>query len=234
MKKIYILFVLLFLTACSSSNLNNDLDNLFNNIENINIYSTNNNLKYYSYYLPSDLGEKEITSDSITLSYGESKIIMNLNISDIINSKYYSDSLLNDDGFFNENYLVYEKSGTFTLKDETTKQYTYKLYDYDKYYVLYFKTNDIVFYGNIVKGDVKDVTRQLLIVAKSIDADEELVIADYSSKDTIDYQKKQIDLFNKQMPVEGSLSEMLTDDATIGNGETSTNNNEESETETNE
>lgn len=216
--------LLLICTACTNANTNANLDNLFASLPNIENYNTNNNLKYYSYYLPSDLGEEEIASDSVNLKYGESTIIMNLNIADIINSSYYADKVLSDDGFYNNDYLIYENSGTYTLKDESEKSYLYKLYDYDEYYALYLKTSDNIFYGNVVKGSEKEVTRQLLIIAKSVDVDENLVIADYSSKDTIDYQKKQIDLFNYQKPSNGTLGEMLTDDATVGDGENTNEN----------
>lgn len=217
MKKIILLLILLLLTGCASSNISANLDNLFSSIDNISNHSTNNILKYYSYYLPSDMGEKEVTSDSITLIYGESTIVMNLNIADIINERYYSDVKLADDGFYNETNLVYENTGTYTLKDETVKEYLYKLYDYNEYYALYLKTSDNVFYGNVAKGEVKEVTRHLLIIAKSISIESDLIVSDYSSKDIIDYQKKQLDLFNTQKPASGSLSEMLTDEATVGN-----------------
>lgn len=228
MKKIIILLILLLLAGCGN-NLNTNLDNLFNSIDNISNYSTNNRLKYYSYYLPSDMGESEVDSDSITLKYGESTIIMNLNIADIVNLKYYSDISLSDDGFYNEENLIYENTGTYSIKDETKKSYLYKLYDYDNYYALYLKTSDNVFYGNVVKGDEKEVTRHLLIIAKSIDLESDLIVSTYSSKDVIDYQKKQLDLFNTQKPTSGSLSEMLTDEATVGNQEVEdpTNENEE-------
>lgn len=216
MKKFILLLILLLLTACSNSNLSVNLDNLFNSIDGINNYTTNNVLKYYSYYLPSDMGESEVDSDSITLKYGESTIVMNLNIADIIKERYYDGATLSDEGFYNEDNLVYENTGTYTLNDGTSKKYLYKLYDYDSYYALYLKTSDNIFYGNVAKGEVKEVTRHLLIIAKSISIESDLIVSTYSSKDIIDYQKKQLDLFNTQKPSSGSLQEMLTDEATIG------------------
>lgn len=216
MKKIFVLLFLLFLTACGNSNISANLDNLFSSLSNIQTYEANNRMKYYSYYLPSDMGEEEVVSDSLTFKYGESTIVMNLNIPNIINEKYYTDITLSDDGFYNEDNLIYTNEGTYTV-DETDKQYLYKLYDYGNYNALYLKTSDCIFYGNVSKGETKEVTRHLFIIAKSMDIEEDLVIADYSSKDTIDYQKKQIDLFNSTMPSSGSLEEMLTDEATIGN-----------------
>lgn len=230
MKKIFVLLCLFIFTACNNSNINVNLDYLFSSIDTISKYTANNTLKFYSYYLPSDVGEEEVNSDSITLKYGESTIIMNLNIADIINNKYYSDSLVDDEGFYNKDNLIYEKTGTYKVSDNLSKKYLYKLYDYDEYYALYLKTNDNIFYGNVAKGEVKEVTRQLLIITKSIEVNDELVISTYSSKDTIDYQKKQIDLFNYSMPTSGTLSEMLTDDATVGNQETDNTNSEDTET----
>lgn len=216
MKKIVLLLFCILCTACTNTNLNANLDNLFSSVDTINYYNTNNNLKYYSYYLPSDMGEEEIDSDSLTIKYNESEIIMNLNISDIINSKYYSDYLLEDDGFYNSEYLVYENNGTYTLSDESEKQYLFKLYNYGDYYALYLKTSDMIFYGKVAYGDIKETARHLMIISKSLVVDSDLVISTFSKKDTIDYNKKQIDLFNSSMPTSGSLSDMLTDEAIIG------------------
>lgn len=209
--------------ACSNVDINADLDSIFSNFNNTSTYNTNNTLKYYSYYLPSDFGEEDINSDSITLKYGESSIIMNLNIADIINSKYYSSISLSDDGFYNNDYLIYENDGLYISNNETEKQYIFRLYDYDTYYALYLKTTDNIFYGSVVKGDIKDITRQLLIIVKSVNVDNDLIISTYSNKDTIDYEKKQLDLFNYHKPSNGTLGEMLTDDATVGNQEVSDN-----------
>ena len=110
-------------------------------------------------------------------------------------------------------------------KQEIEKQYIYRLYKYDDEYVLHLKTSDMNYYGNVKVSDIRDVTSELFVIAKSTKVNNEEVINIYSNKEIISYQKKQINLFDAVLPNNGELSDMLVDDAVIGNeGE---NNNEE-------
>ena len=216
-KKIFFSLILFLFSACVSNDdasLKNDLDAFFDKVQDILIYQTNNDMTFYSYYLPSSMGEEEVDSDSITLKYGDSKIIMNLNVADIINAQYYDEQYLNDDGFFNEDYLFYEKE----------KQYIYRLYKYNKEYVMHLKTSDMNYYGNIKVSDIRDVTSEIFVIAKSTKVNNEEVINAYSNKEIISYQKKQIDLFDTVLPNNGQLSDMLVEGAIVGD---ENNSNEE-------
>lgn len=229
--------LLVCLCGCKTINLDDidtQLDDVFLNIDKLSYYRVNNNMPYYSYYLPSDAGEDELDSDSLVLKYGESKIIMNLNISDIVNSKYYSEHRLNDDGFFVEEYKVYENIGQYKNADGLTKDYIYRLYNYNGKYVLHLLTNDMNYYGSVAAGDIRNATRCLLIIAKNTSVNYDNVVADFSNKDVIDYKRKQIDLFDNSLPSSGELASMLLEGATIGdqkeveeNSETTQENNVE-------
>lgn len=232
MKKSLLIVCLLFIfsgcVASDSNSLTNELDNVFNNIDSIKEYYPNNTMRYYSYYLPSDMGEEEIDSESVTIRYNNSTVVMNLNIADIINEKYYSDELLKDDGFFDEQYLIYEKTGTY-LKDENQCQYTYKLYKKDDVYIIHLKTVDINFYGSSNISDVIELSKHLLMISKSITSEKDTILKNYYKKDVIDYSKKQIDLFDSSLPSNGKLSDMLTDNAVVKDGSNITSDDKEIE-----
>ena len=219
--------ILFLFSSCVSNedaSLKNDLDAFFDKVQDILIYQTNNDMTFYSYYLPSSMGEEEVDSDSITLKYGDSKIIMNLNVADIINAQYYDEQYLNDDGFFNEDYLFYEMTGSYLSYNGKEIQYIYRLYKYNKEYVLHLKTSDMNYYGNIKVSDIRDVTSEIFIIAKSTKVNNEEVINAYSNKEIISYQKKQIDLFDTVLPNNGQLSDMLVEGAIVGD---ENNSNEE-------
>lgn len=218
MKKILLLLCLLFICAGCVSNdietLSSNLDNIFNNVDDISKNYPNNKMRYYSYYLPSDMGEEEIDSESVTIRYNDSIVVMNLNIADIINEKYYPDELLKDDGFFDEQYLIYEKSGTYDV-DEVKHQYVYKLYKKDDKYIFHLKTVNINFYGSSNLSDIVQLSKHLIMISKSITIEKDTILKNYYKKDVIDYSKKQIDLFDSSLPSNGKLSDMLTDDAIV-------------------
>lgn len=222
MKKVILLLtVLLILCSCKEVN-NNDLksllDNTFDNINDINEYHINNNMAYFSYYLPSDMSEEELDSDSIVLKYNNSKIIMNLNIVNIINTKYYNDHILEDEKLFDDKYLIYNKQGSFKNYKDEDKRYICHLYNYEETYILNIISTDVNYFGTTNINDINDLINHLLTITKNIDVLKEDVIKNYSNKEIIDYKKKQINLFNTNMPTNGPLSEMLADDAIIGDG----------------
>ena len=212
----------LLLTLCGcktieSNSLNDILDDVLASFSDAKNYRINNIMEYYSYYLPSDMSEETADSDSIVLKYNDSRIIMNLNIANIVNSKYYHTAVV-DEGFFDDQYLVYKKNGTYKSQDDISKAYILKVYSYKDLYALEFITSDMNYYGSVNKNEIDEVIKHLLIMAKNTSVDNEAVVKDFSNKDVIDYKKKQINLFDTSMPTSGELTEILVDDAIIGDG----------------
>ena len=211
------------LTGCGTqedSEVLNKIDNVLANVDNIGEYHTNNSLDYYDYYLPSDMSEDTLDSNSVVLKYNYSKIIMNLNISNIINERYYSDYTLVDDGFFDDTYKIYEKDGTYQNNNGTNESYLCRVYKYNDTYVLHLLTSDMNYYGTVYKYDLNFVVRQLMVMAKNTDVKYDSVISEFSNKDLITYQKTQIDLFGSTTSDTNDLSSMLVKDAVIGDQDT--------------
>ena len=115
-----------------------------------------------------------------------------------------------------QNKLVYSKSGKYLTIKDIERDYILNLYQNNDYYVIELITSDLT-YITSSKAYIKDIVKHLFTIAKSVDLDEELIIADYSDKNIVDYKKKQIDLFDSTRPTSGDLSEMLIGDAIVGN-----------------
>ena len=130
---------------------------------------------------------------------------------------------------FNQDYLIYTKQGSYSTLSNQSKDYIYRLYKINESYVIELETSDLSFlaYGD---SNIKDLSRHLFIIAKSVNVDTDLVINDYSSKNVVDYQKKQIDLFDSVKPTTGSLSDLLTNDAIIGDLNSQSTSNPDSST----
>lgn len=222
MKKIILVFCLLIcLCACKvaeDKELFNDLNNIFDHIDNISTYRINNKMKYYSYYLPSDMNEEALDSESIVLKYNDNKIIMNLNVSNIINTKYYTDHILEDESIFSDDYIIYKKEGKLKTESGQSVAYIFKLYNYKDIYILHLISSNMNYIGTIKKEDITQTLKHLLMIAKNTNVLNEDVIKEYSKKDIIEYKKKQINLFNTSMPVSGTIDSLLVDDAIIGDG----------------
>jgi len=224
MKKIFFSILTIFiLSGCGIKVINEQqipsiVDGVLDNVDQMEVVRRNNILTYYDYYLPSSMAEEELDSDSVVLKYENSRIIMNLNINNIINEKYYADKVLIDEGFFLDEYKIYERSGNYDHKG-TTKMYNYRLYKYGNLIALHLQTSDMNYYGQVTFSDIRELTRLLMIMAKNTEIRSNEIIKNYSNFDVIDYKRKQIDLFDSSMPTSGELSNLLIDGAKIGDGQ---------------
>ena len=210
MKKILLLLLCLLLCGCSNAaSLTSDLDKIFTESEEKPVIRKNNYSTYIDYYLPSDTTELEGDELSSVLSYNKSLFIMDVNVSGIICAKYYPDNVIEDEGFFNDEKLVYEKRSSFLNGDGENIDYVYKVYEYDNDYLSYFVSRDLIFYAHALKGDIAAVSSRIYLMAKGAKVKSSDVIAKYSSKDVIDYEKKQVNLFETIMPVNGNINDFL-------------------------
>ena len=217
MKRAFVVLLLVMMCGCASNkDINTELDSLLSDTNKIVSNHPNNSLEYYDYYLPSDMGEVSFDQESLVLSYLDSKIVVNINVNDIVNNKYYPEQYLTNSSLLDQNKLVYSKSGKYLTIKDIERDYILNLYQNNDYYVIELITSDLT-YITSSKAYIKDIVKHLFTIAKSVDLDEELIIADYSDKNIVDYKKKQIDLFDSTRPTSGDLSEMLIGDAIVGN-----------------
>lgn len=217
MKRLFVVLLLVMMCGCASNkDINTELDSLLSDANKIVSNHPNNSLEYYDYYLPSDMGEVSFDQESLVLSYLDNKIVVNININDIVNNKYYPEHYLTNSSLLDQNKLVYSKSGKYLTIKDIERDYILNLYQNNDYYVIELITSDLT-YITSSKAYIKDIVKHLFTIAKSVDLDEELIIADYSDKNIVDYKKKQIDLFDSTRPTSGDLSEMLIGDAIVGN-----------------
>ena len=212
-KRIIVLLLSVLLCACANTNsIEKQLDDVFSSSE-INKVRVNNYTNYIEYYLPSDVNEENSEPLSFVFSLDDCKLVMNVNIPNILNKEYYNETQLNDEGFFDENKLIYSNQGDY-LNDGKTTRYFFKTYQYEDECLLYFVSDDVNFYGYGPLDKVSLLASKILQMAKAVNVHTDRVIADFSTADVIDYQRSTINLFEKTLPKDGPVDEFI-----IGNGE---------------
>ena len=212
-KKLLIIAMLLVFSACSNSyDVKKNLDEIFDDTTSLITVRQNNYSTYMDYYLPSDMEEVECTKEACIFSFRDSYMILNINASDIINSQYYSDEVLSDDGFFSEEKLFYSIKGQYRDHNDELHEFFFKGYEIDECYLLQLKSIDVNIYGYASKKDAGDLAKKMLLMCRSVSVKRDSIVALYSSKDVIDYEKTAIDLFEYIVPVNGQLDELLPDD----------------------
>ena len=212
MKKIVIFLLVILLSGCAGKgDLKQELDAVFSADSKVQTIRRNNYSSFIDYYVPSDTGELEGTKLSSNFSYNESRFVMDINVSGIINDRYYRNLKLADEGFFDDARKVYARQSSYVDSDGSSHEYIYKVYEYDDRYLSYFASKELVFYGYATAADIVNLSSRILLMAKGATVRENDVIASYSSRNEIDYEKKQVNLFETIMPVNGNVNDFLVD-----------------------
>ncbi|MDO4199098.1 MAG: hypothetical protein Q4D13_08960 [Erysipelotrichaceae bacterium] len=210
MKKIFICLLMVLLCGCT--NQNNDvisaLDEVFSeDVKNTNYYP-NSYTEVMDYYIPSDMQEMDANKQCTVLKYNDDSIVMNVNISGVITYKYYNSSG-STESLFDISKLYYSRTGVYCDGSGELVYYRFNVYSYDKDYLLLFSSKNINIYGYSCANDVVPVSSRMLLLAKGVNIREESIISKYSSKEVIDYERQQVDLFQSTLPVNGRIDEML-------------------------
>ena len=220
MKKLIIVFICVLLCSCNTStNIRSSIDEVLSVDNQIITLRRNNYADYIDYYLPSDVYEYSCDKLAYTFNYDESRIVMDINIPGILNSEYYPNKDIVDEGFFDKNKLVYKHTSTYLDMDNNPHDYFLNIYEYRKQYLVYFVSRELVFYGYCDEKDLIQVCSKIILIAKSSSVKNEDVLANYSTKDVIDYEKKNINLFETIMPVNGDIHDFLVDGYSIESDE---------------
>lgn len=207
MKFIKVLLICLLLSGCSIIE-NRSLDDILSDTS----YSkarVNNYSKYVDYYEPSDIHEIESDDISTVFELNNSKIIMNVNISGIINNQYNKDLALADDGFFDIDKLIFNKDSIYYDSDNNEISFFYRLYEYDQVYLMHLANCYINIYGYCEANDLELMTSKIYDLLKSASVDTTAILANYSSRDVIEYHKSTVNLFETVMPIQGRIDDMM-------------------------
>ena len=213
MKKLIIIFLLIFISACNISNKEDvlkDIKRVVNNSKEGYELISNNYLELFDYYLPSDVSEVECGKDYCVFNYDNSKIYMNINISGIIAEKYYKDNMIVDDDFLSIEKIIYHDSGLIK-KDDTKIPFYLNVYEYDNIYFVHYYNNEVNIYASSLLNELPSLIKRIFILDSGINIDKDYIIANYSNKAVIDYEKKPVDLFEYIVPSEGILEELIVE-----------------------
>jgi len=220
MKRVFLVFMCLMLCSCANhGDLKKELDAVFSGAESAEKIRHNNFTEYVDYYLPSDISEESADKLSCVLTYNRSRVILDINISGIINERYYDELPLETEGFFDESRLFYKKEGTYKDDEGNDKEYIFRIYEHGEEYLFHFLTKDLIFYGYGEKNDLIPLASRIFLIARGAEVRTSAVLADFSTIDVIDYQKKQVNLFETIMPVNGSINDFVQETDETESGE---------------
>lgn len=220
MKKLLVFLLCLIMCGCTlNTGAYSSLDGVFAEEKDELGIRHNNFTRYVDYYLPSDVSEMECDELSHVFMYNRSRMVMDVNIAAIINDRYYSKAPLSEEGFFDSSKLVYSRDSSFLDSEGQEREYVFRVYEYDGEYLLYFVCHRLVFYGYADGDDLIPLASRMLLMSRTASVKTDDIVSIYSNKEVIDYEKKQVNLFETIMPVNGQINDFLIGESKQGDDE---------------
>lgn len=211
MKKVVsVLFLVIFLMGCNpvSGSIEERLEQRLEETFSMSIPNAIYSHTYYSYYREPSIGRIRSDYTSNIFSYEGYHFVMNLLVPEIIHQTYYS-SL--EHGLTDSNGLSIqiEKTGTFSDRFSQEHPYTILVYPIKNLNVVYLCTDSIEFYSVVPEFVVPQIANEMMKIARTVQVDRSKVLADFSSQETIAYEKKKLELFQYVAPENGSVEELF-------------------------
>ncbi len=161
----------------------------------------------YSFYKEPSVGRISSEETSSVFTLNGVKFVMNLNVSSIVNSKYYEGKSIS---LIPEGMEVLAKSaGRFSdfLGEEHPFEVT--LYRMKDEVFTYMKTDLLEFFSISGELPALQTAETMVRIARTVRVDRDAVIATYSSRQEISYERKRLELFQNVVPENGVIDELF-------------------------
>lgn len=214
-KRILLITFLTLLCSCGyTNNINEELDRIFVS-EDLIKKRANNYSTYIEYYLPSDVYEGECNEISYSFNIDGGLFVMNISISNILNSNLYENRNLSDEGYFDEKNIVYSKQGRFVNLNNEDTEFFFRVYEYENMYFINLMSNELIFYGKCSKDKVTILASKIYEMAKASNVHDDKIVTDFSNIDVIDYERSEINLFEDIFPINGRIDDLMIDNNNV-------------------
>lgn len=161
---------------------------------------------FYSYYLPQHVGKRKSTAYSNVFVIDNQEVLMSVKPASVIIDEYYGKSNLNSIKEY-DNALL-SNSYDLTNYEEKKISMVVSVFQFDGLYYMLADTTNFTFLTTTTLGNMPNIIRDIIRIARSVDVNEKEILAEYSRKESIDYQQATT-IFSQSIPENGTLAEML-------------------------
>lgn len=216
MRKFGVVLLCLLLCGCtvSENKIKNQINDVLVKIESEEaITETNMRRTYFDYFLPRNVGHRFSDQENAVFLLNDQAFYMNLDISEIIISEYYSPLLSTQQKRFNEIAKIgtnlVRKSGEMLDSSNVMQKYKIVLSKIDNHeYFLYTQYGDVYFSAICPLSNVEELIYEMFKIGRSVRIDGPKVLRAYSNKETV-IITKEYDLFEKVFPENGVVYDVL-------------------------
>lgn len=195
----------LFLTACSVKDIDYS-QMIASSLTRPLVSSTNRNKKLLKYYVLPDVGVKETTELSSLLDVDSNTILLTLNVSDIISKKYYEQNEVKTQ--INSQEVDFQETGIYVDSRDEKRTYVVSIKTIGNKKAIMIENGLVTLIGVARPASLEYVFDAMMVTMRSVDVDENQVVATYSNKEVIDYQAIHQEFFHHANPETGTLEDL--------------------------
>ena len=162
---------------------------------------------FYSYYLPQHVGKRNSTAYSNLFVIDNHEVLMSVKPASVIIDKYYGKTNLANSINEYDNALL---SNSYDLINYEEKKISLvvSVFHFEGLYYMLVDTTNFSFLTSTPLGNMPSIIRDVIRIARSADVNETAILAEYSRKESIDYQQATT-IFSQSIPENGTLAEMM-------------------------
>ncbi len=161
----------------------------------------------YSYYKEPSIGRVSSEQTSNIFVKDGVRFVMNLNVSAIVNEKYYENSASISTPQNME--VLAECTGTFADFMGQEHPFDIQLSRLEDQVFTSMKTDLLEFFSISNELEALQTAETMMRMARTVRVDNEAVIAAYSGRQEIDYVRKRLELFQNVVPENGRIEELF-------------------------
>ncbi len=161
----------------------------------------------YSYYKEPSIGRISSQQTSNVFRMNDAKFVMNLKVSQIINSRYYRSV---QTGSLPEGMkLIAQYEGTILDYRSREHPFAIRLYELENEVYTYAESDLLEFFAISSVLEALQMAEVMTYIARCTDVDSAAVVETYSSRRNIDYSRKRLELFQNIAPENGAIEELF-------------------------
>ncbi len=209
-KLLFCLLACFMLCGCANiTDVQADLNERLASVNEIPVMATNFSHGYYAFYLQPKVGRlsSEKTTDVFTLN--GTKFVMNLNVTSMINSAYYT-SALDTAASYDSDTIIAMQEGSYIDNDGDTHDYTVHIYQLTSSYLTVFYSDVVEMYSFGSLLSELNIAEEMLRIARTVHYDKDEIVAAFSNRQTISYTRTKLELFQDIVPEDGAIQELFS------------------------
>lgn len=203
--------------------------------QNMQVQKASHSKKFYSYYLPKDIGRYESDLSGNLFCIDGVRVAMSLNTAAIINQRLYPSNTQQTVKMEGKTMVAY-LNGDYLDIQEHAHPFQVGIFDLGNTYAVGLVSDTVLLQATCTALQTGVIAGRMLQIARSVLVDADQIVTYYSNQVPEISSQEKVELFDTQAPENGRIEELFEDHSRIdtpapvdNNGQSSENSSGETE-----